>query len=124
MQLIVIPSGRPPVLLPVGKPEAPASSNPDLLSGNSGLLDSSAALASATVGQAGSFEKAAGRADRPKIVPTDEVILAWCEEVQSKTTMGKLAPSAFRYWARYTFDVLSPEFKVVSARISELLGEQ
>jgi hypothetical protein len=58
-----------------------------------------------------------------QIIPTDAEILEWVRKIQSSgTPKGYLyTNSALKYWVRFTFGVLTPEYKQVAERIDALV---
>lgn len=142
---VVIPSGSPPFLLPFGVEASEPTSledatmedvqvQMDILSGTSGLLSSSAALASALGGlpeASAALSVAMGDAEvvppTEGILPSDDQILEWGKAVQEagvKNDDSFFTGEALAYWARYTFPAYTAEYRQVRARILSLFGSQ
>ena len=115
----------------------------DLTSGTSGLLSSSDALSSAVTpkGSKGTLArtrsaskpvqrpsyKDAGRGPRPvagALVPSDEAIDQWCKDIRTwgRKNGGLYTADALCYWARYSFDPFTPEYKEVRDKIHAFVG--
>jgi len=133
LQLLCIPAGKPPIALPYGEapsssvePATPPSGGLDL-SGSSGLLTNAEALQTALHGDTPSTTSTRTKATvKGGPVPSDDQIIEWAREVRSiLRDQGYLISSeGLRYWVRYSFDALSPEYKAVGERINTLVRER
>jgi len=121
---VCIPSGKPPILLPVPPKAGEASGAAptptgeegelDLLSGSAGLVDGAEALANeldSDNGDGDLGELPEAEAEGPQFteegIPTDETIMTWVRAIRAKrlkTDNEFLSREALQYWVRYSYD--------------------
>jgi hypothetical protein len=135
----------PPASVPIETKVLAKREGLDLTSGTSGLLSSSDALSSA-VSPKGSGApakstrshttakgaqrpsyKTPGRGPRPDkdaLVPSDQAIEQWCTDIRNwgRKNGGLYTADALCYWARYSFDQFTPEYREVRTKINAFVG--
>ena len=129
MTRILIPAGKPPVLLPFGPNEdqpSPVDLRSQLRSASSsstGLLTSASALEQALSGTV-SPSPTPSPETAPSGTPTDDQIVSWATAIRASGEAGHIyTVSALKYWVRYTFQSYTPEYRYVGERLEALLGE-